>query len=260
MTQQMPDGPPTATAQFSIAGDHWRFEGRATVPVGPTRVDTMLPLARSIADRVVLETTRAVEAAGRQVSCRKGCGACCRTLVAVSEIEARRVHALIETLPEPRRAEIRARVADAERRLAQAGLLETLRHPEDMTGQEYEDIMSPYFRLGIPCPFLEQESCSIYAERPITCREFLVTSPAEHCARVDSAGVVRVRLPLRVFNAVARWNVPPSDHVRERWVPLILAPQWAEAHPEEPPPRPGTELLEEFLRHLSVKGESPEAE
>jgi hypothetical protein len=33
-----------------------------------------------------------------------------------------------------------------------------------------------------------------------------------------------------------------------------------EAHPEEPPPRPGTELLEEFLRYLSVKGESPEAE
>ena len=131
---------------------------------------------------------------------------------------------------------------------------------DDGIWQEYEDIMSPYFRLGIPCPFLEQESCSIYAERPITCREFLVTSPAEHCARVDSAGVVRVRLPLRVFNAVARWNVPPSGHVRERWVPLILAPQWAEAHPAEPPPRPGTELLEEFLRHLSVKGESPEAE
>jgi Fe-S-cluster containining protein len=258
MTPQMPDGPPTATAQFSIAGDHWRFEGRATVPVGPTRVDTMLPLARSIADRVVLETTRAVEAAGQQVSCRKGCGACCRTLVAVSEIEARRIHALIRTFPEPRRSEIRARFAHAEHRLAQAGLLETLRHPEGMTGQEYEDVMSPYFRLSIPCPFLEQESCSIYAERPITCREFLVTSPAEHCARVDSAGVVRVRLPLRVFNAIARWNVPPSGHVRERWVPLTLAPQWAEAHPEEPPPRPGTELLEEFLRHLSAKGEASE--
>ena len=34
-----------------------------------------------------------------------------------------------------------------------------------------------YFQLGIPCPFLEEESCSIYHDRPITCREYLVTSP-----------------------------------------------------------------------------------
>ena len=258
MTHPPTDGPRMATAEFSIEGDHWRFEGRATVPVGPTRVDDLLPLARSISDRIVLETCKAVEATGARVSCKKGCGACCRTLVAVSEIEARRIRDLIDQLPEPRRSEIRTRFAEAARRLAQAGLLETLRHPERMTGQEYDDIMTPYFQLGIPCPFLEHESCSIYAERPITCREFLVTSPAENCAKVDSGGVVRVRLPLPVFNAVARWNVPAPGHVNERWVPLTLAPQWAEDHPEEPPLRPGTDLLGEFLRHLSVNGEAAE--
>lgn len=252
------DGSELATAQFGIEGDGWRFEGRATVPTGPTRVDDLLPLARAIADRIVLETCTAAAAAGRQVSCRKGCGACCRTLVAVSEVEARRVRRLVDGLPEPRRTEVRARFADAARRLDEAGLLEDLRHPERMTARAYEDIMSPYFRLGIACPFLENESCSIYAERPITCREFLVTSPPEHCAEVDSADVVRVRLPLQVFNAVARWNVPAQGEVNERWVPLVLAPEWAETHAEEPPTRPGTELLEEFLRYLSVKPEVPE--
>jgi Fe-S-cluster containining protein len=256
VTHSPSDGPQMATADFSIEGDGWRFEGRATVPVGPTRVDDLLPLARSLSDRIVDETCKAVEAAGASISCRKGCGACCRTLVAVSGIEARRIRALVNGLPEPRRAEIRARFAAAEQRLAEAGLLDRLRHPEAMTGQEYEDIMVPYFRLGIPCPFLEDESCSIYAERPVTCREFLVTSPAEHCAAVDSKDVVRVRLPLRVFNAVARWNVPAADHVRERWVPLTLALQWAEDHAEEPPLRSGTDLLGEFLRHLSTRDET----
>ncbi len=39
-----------------------------------------------------------------------------------------------------------------------------------------------YFHLGIACPFLEDESCSIHADRPISCREYLVTSPAVNCA------------------------------------------------------------------------------
>jgi Fe-S-cluster containining protein len=34
----------------------------------------------------------------------------------------------------------------------------------------------------MPCPFLEDESCSIHPDRPLVCREYLVTSPAELCA------------------------------------------------------------------------------
>jgi hypothetical protein len=63
--------------------------------------------------------------------------------------------------------------------------------------------------------------------------------------------VQRVRLPLRVFNAVARWQVPPQEYFLERWVPLILAPEWAEAHPDDPPPKSGPELLRELLDHLA---------
>ena len=107
--------------------------------------------------------------------------------------------------------------------------------------------------LGIACPFLEDESCSIYEERPITCREYLVTSPPEYCARVGSEGVRRVRLPLRVFNAVARWQVPPQEHFLERWVPLILAPEWADEHPETESARPGPELLTQLFGKLTGK-------
>ena len=57
-------------------------------------------------------------------------------------------------------------------------------------------------------------------------------------------------------SAVARWQVPPGEHIVERWVPLILAPEWAEAHPDEPPPQPGPELLRELLGHLSGRGKA----
>ncbi len=36
------------------------------------------------------------------------------------------------------------------------------------------------------------------------------------------------------------------------WVPLVLALEWAEAHPEGPP-RPGPGLLREFFEQLTNK-------
>jgi Fe-S-cluster containining protein len=239
-----------ASANCTIEGEHFRLTCRVTVPAGPSQVSDLLPVARALSDTVVRQTSGLVEEAGEKISCTRGCGACCRNLVAISEVEARRIRSVIENLPEPRRSTVRSRFAEARQRLERAGLLEKLQAADQWTDADYTVLVGTYFQQGIPCPFLEEESCSIYEERPITCREYLVTSPPEYCARLGSEGVRRVRLPLRVFNAVARWQTPPQEHFLERWVPLILAPEWAEAHPDDPPPRPGPELLRELLDHL----------
>jgi hypothetical protein len=156
-------------------------------------------------------------------------------------------------MEEPRRSEIMARFAAAQPRLADAGLLERLQDPDTITGEEYGSIALSYFNQQIACPFLEEESCSIYEERPITCREYLVTSPPEHCAVPAENKVRRIQMPLRVFNAVARWHASPTGHFKEKWVPLILAPEWARTHSEEPSASSAVELLSELLRHLSTK-------
>jgi hypothetical protein len=42
------------------------------------------------------------------------------------------------------------------------------------------------------------------------------------------------------------------------WIPLVLALEWAADHPEEPPPRPGPELLQSFVDVLLKQAvESP---
>jgi Fe-S-cluster containining protein len=239
-----------ATSDCTIEGDDFRLTFRVTVPAGPARAGELLPVARALSDAVVSHTCRMVEEAGAAISCKKGCGACCRNLVAVSEVEARRIRDLVDELPEPRRSAVRSRFADARERLERAGLLETLRAAEVWTAEQYAARVAAYFQQGIPCPVLEDESCSIYEERPIACREYLVTSPPEYCARLGSEGVRRVRLPVRVANAVARWQATPREHFLESWVPLVLAPEWADAHPEDPPRQPGTELLRELLDGL----------
>src|SRR5262249_9772433 len=110
-----------------------------------------------------------------------------------------------------------------------------------------------YFRQAIACPFLEEESCSIYADRPITCREYLVTSPAEHCARPRADTVKQVPLPLKVWTALARMDEPGREARFIRWRPLILALEESESQHNEPPVRPGPEWLQELFEKLTQK-------
>jgi Fe-S-cluster containining protein len=173
--------------------------------------------------------------------------------VPIAETEARRVRDLVEALPEPRRSTVQARFAAARRRLEEAGLLEMLRHPESWDETTPNSFGLDYFHLGIACPFLEEESCSIHPERPIACREYLVTSPAENCSRPTPEIIRRVPMPARFWRSVARFDpVPPSARTI-RWVPLILALEWADAHPDEGPSRPPIEWFSELLERLTEK-------
>src|SRR5262249_61696224 len=74
-----------------------------------------------------------------------------------------------------------------------------------------------YFRLGIDCPFLEDETCMIYADRPLVCRGYVVVSPPELCTDPRAGQVQVVRLPFE--------NEP------------LRAPRAAEAEPGRPAPR-----------------------
>jgi Fe-S-cluster containining protein len=251
-----PGAPESVTASLHMTGPDWELRARMSVPAGSTRLGELLPLIQSLADGVVASAVKEVEARGEKISCKDGCGACCRQLVPVAEAEARRLLALVERLPEPRRMKVRARFAEARCRLEDASLLQRLQHSDRWSDGEGRSIGLAYFCLGIPCPFLEGERCSIHADRPVACREYLVTSPAENCVRPTGETVVCVKLPLKVWTAIARFDeVPPTSHFI-RWVPLILAPAWAEAHPDESPSRPGPDMLREFFDHLTGKRQS----
>jgi Fe-S-cluster containining protein len=203
----------------------------------------VLPVARELTDATVAIAVGAAKREGRTVSCRAGCGACCRQLVPIAPVEARRLAALVEELPEPRRSQVRERFAVAARRLSSAGLLARLEAaPRDAA--ERRVLGLAYFAQRIACPFLDEESCSIYAERPLACREYLVTSPPERCAEPTAATVRTVELPARISNALARLEP------RSGYVPLVLAPSWAAAHPPAAP-RPGTDILRSFIASLA---------
>ena len=127
--------------------------------------------------------------AGRTISCRKGCGACCRQLVPISRTEGEALLAWSRRCPRSGARRCGRRFAAAEAALAHAGLRRAAR------GRSDRELSIAYFALGVPCPFLEDESCSIHADRPLVCREYLVTSPAELCAGPTQDGVTPVPVP-----------------------------------------------------------------
>lgn len=248
----MPDrAQKSATIGVELNGPGWTLKTTIAAPAGPTRLVELLPLANGLADAVGNIAAQALAKQGETISCRKGCAACCRTMIPVAEVEARRLRELVETLPEPQRAQVLARFADVLRRLDEAGLLSRLRSRDQWTDSENKNVQVKYFLQGIACPFLEDESCIIYGDRPTSCREFLVTSPPENCSRPTNEDVRIVNLPLRVTSALPRFDADAPTAKQIRWVPLVLALEWAAEHPDETPPRPGTELARELFRHVA---------
>jgi Fe-S-cluster containining protein len=232
------------------------------LPAGPVAPPAMLPAAYAVADAVAAVAAAASAAAGRPVSCRRGCGACCRQLVAVAPVEAHHLAAVVAALPPARQAAVRARFADAVRRVRAAGLLapgagDDAPHfcAPPAEGDPLDAILDAYFALAIPCPFLEDEACSIYADRPAQCREYLITSPAENCRHLGEQPTEAVPLPLRMSEKLPHFGT--LGPVR-RTIPLIFAPAWAAAHRDElAPPADAAHLLTELVRLLDQDALTP---
>jgi Fe-S-cluster containining protein len=236
------------TLEITIGGEPVRFT--VTVPRGPATWEHLLPFMRAliqVSDDIAQEQAGR---AGRRVSCRAGCGICCRQRVPIAPLEAHRLRRLVEQMPEPRRSRVIARFREAEARVKAAGDAVSLDSPQPLTLEEMTRRAANYFRLMIACPFLEEESCSIYEERPLKCREHMVTSPAASCADPDQPGVEPLPLPLRVFLTTLLLE-DDSQSPGVRWVPLHDLLSWTQAHPPVEPARTGPQLLHEFMNRLS---------
>ena len=246
-----------ATAEIKLTSPDWEMHFRVSVPEGFVAPKELLPAAQNLSNAIVDATVQEIEKRGGKISCCKGCGACCRQLVPISEVEARHIAELVASLPEPGRSQVRVRFEDAARRLAEAGLLEKLRQPERWYREGYREFGLEYFRLGIACPFLKDEACSIYPDRPVTCREFLVTTPAKFCENPDREPIRSVKLPMNVGPALGKLGTSSNAPSESRWVPLVLALEWNEANPDDPPDRSGPDLLRELIQHLTGKQVAP---
>lgn len=219
---------------------------KLTVPAGEAGAESVLPGLWQFSEQVADGVEEKARADGRPVSCSKGCGACCRQPVPVTRAEARQLLALVEALPAGRRNAIRERCRIGVQKARGAGLTGQVLGIEGESKADKRAMARAYFEQGIACPFLEDESCSIHPFRPLVCREYLVSSSPEHCARLDGEGIERLPFPAPITAAFGQ--------LAERDQPFMLIISifdWAESRPEPARQRTGPEWLQAFFQLLA---------
>jgi Fe-S-cluster containining protein len=177
-----------------------------------------------------------------------------------------RLAEVVEGMPVQRRGTVTARFENAVRRLREMGLIDrksfpaqaALRSPAPTAKTPWEDVSHRYFDARIPCPFLEDGSCSVYAERPMVCREYNVTTPASLCATLtpDVRDIPRLVRMSEVMTEYTNRLLGRSDYN----VPLTLSLDWARVHREAfDHEGDGEEMAIELVRRIREAGESDSA-
>jgi Fe-S-cluster containining protein len=206
-----------------------RIEAEIELPKATMRLVDLAAIVLELSSTVAEMGTRITADLGRQVSCSMGCGACCRQVVPLSPPEAIMLTELLASIPNDIRIRIQNRFAKAVRKLEATGILPKLaplQDPSSLSKKELRALSRAYFQQQITCPFLEDESCSIYASRPSRCREYLVISPATHCRNPFEQGVERLPISIRLSQALARlWA--EATQTRLQLVPLTQALEWS---------------------------------
>lgn len=133
---------------------------------GPASVSASL---NSSMDKVIAESFEKSKDLGQKVSCKKGCSFCCHINVDITSAEA----SLLSTF-----------VRD--------------HHLPHLIKQENKSLLDwntlPY--ADRKCVFLgDTGECTVYENRPLSCRKYFVVSPAEDCnteGRTEAKGVMAV--------------------------------------------------------------------
>jgi len=137
---------------------------------------------RGRVDQQVVDCRRSAPEVDLEVSCPEepGCWGCCRGPVPAFPTEVDRVEVLMDAAAWDRVAASREAVQAAD--------------------------------LAMPCPLLDPETraCTVYPERPLSCRAHLVTSPVDRCYPERGAGTRQqvVSEPYALFGAVSEARGP----------------------------------------------------
>jgi len=242
--------PPPDSVTLRLTLGSLKVAHTIATPARPVAAREALPAFQGLVNATVAAAERASVAAGGAISCRKGCGACCRQLVPISATEGERLLDLVAALPAERRAVVEQRFAEARAKLDQAGLVPALLDPAARAGRSDNDLSAAYFRLGLGCPFLDEESCSIHLDRPLVCREYLVTSPAALCAGPAQEGVTPVAVPKLSMAARGLESPDPAPDAAGRWFALALLPAFAQRRPTAGPAMPTLDWIKRFVSRL----------
>ncbi|MCP5368665.1 MAG: YkgJ family cysteine cluster protein [Hyphomicrobiales bacterium] len=149
---------------------------------GPRRAGDAADAAHRGYERSVARHFKGGGGPGRELACAAGCAHCCHAYISVSAPEALLAARAVRALPRDRREAALARVRATDE--STRG-----RAPDDRKGAG-----------ALPCPLLDPADgrCTIYADRPLSCRAEL-SADADACERLVAGAAAARPVPVLPF-------------------------------------------------------------
>jgi len=234
----------TAMFRMDVAQEHAKLSDMA-VP------------ARDLATKLSLLMLDRLRKSGKHIPCRKGCSACCSYLVPLSIPEVFRLREEVSAMPSDRGNAVLKTSLTAARRILD-------RMPED-SGEhgavvendhvEMDQLSLWYGGLALECPFLCENLCSCYDQRPVACREHMVTSAKSCCGTEGADEPSAVRIPASVLECLGKLTAELEQTDVEA-VMLPLALPWAQEHLDRSRRTwPAVTMVEQFIEILTALAE-----
>ncbi len=208
---------------------------RVRVPVGFAPIDSLVEPLYQICDAAL-----ALELSTTPVSCKAGCSVCCHQLIPLSGAEVLYLEGLLASFPRGKRRKIST---------ALRHLREKSQRLIATANDGQQSFHRRYFNQNTACPFLDEGRCGIYAQRPLVCREYHVSSPSIHCKNPYDKPVERVArgLNLGALMCVFSAKILGTDKYP---IPMFLVGDWRRKNRYADAGYDAAALLENLLRGI----------
>ncbi len=217
---------------FDVAGEFLPLH--IGVRNGFSKLADIAPMARTLSSKITDAGLRHFERNGKTIPCRKGCGICCHYIVVLTVPDVFRLVEEVKQMPAQRRN----------------GVMKSFDKINEWFEQQHVDnsqttgISDWYSRLRHPCPFLYDNQCTIYENRPTVCREWLVTGTDRQCRKNNKVrrvspsvhiGDVLKQLVSRledksaedvIFPTVFKWYSNNIEQSKRTWPAKLLVEQF----------------------------------
>jgi Fe-S-cluster containining protein len=156
--------------------------------------------ARQLCDIVTQLAIEHQRLYGKPVTCSAGCMACCKYMVTVSPAEVIAINDTINNLPRQSRLALLRSMTMAGRKILSAfpSIVKSCDLGHTQSSSRLVELSRWYAAISVTCPWIENKMCSLYSDRPLVCREFLVTSASANCNPNSSKKKTIIDLPIKM--------------------------------------------------------------
>jgi Fe-S-cluster containining protein len=200
---------------------------------GSARLADIVPAARAISAKITDIATEQIYCQRGRIPCHKGCPACCSYLTSLSIPEVFCFNREVFLKPKHLSSHIMRTYLLAASQIIKHRppfLLPEQSSPDESANfSELHSLSDWYASLNLVCPFMYDNQCVIYQQRPLVCREHFVTGSAQGCKGGHGEAQV-VELPVRIANILCQFTRELCAADDAVMIPLALA--WYEKNKE----------------------------